>query len=304
VLAPNLEEVYKRSGVPTYTFVKPVEYQKLYVSLRTPGRGLVLEGPSGIGKTTSVSKALEDLEWSDDVMTLTARSREDREFIPSLPDLGSIGTVIIDDFHRLDEGTKQTIADYMKILADEGDESSKLVIVGINKAGDSLINFSRDLRNRLDIIRFEANPKERVLELVQKGENTLEIEITFREDIAEDAQGSFHIAQMLCHEACLAADVIERQPYKRPLDISFEVVRERVIEELAGSFSEIAHKFARGPKLRREGRAPYLHMLYWLAKGNEWSLQLEQAMTQNPMQKGSVGQVVDKGYFREVRRPK
>ena len=46
-----LEDVFKTSGTPTYTFVRPVEYTKLIVALRTKGRGLVVEGPSGIGKT-------------------------------------------------------------------------------------------------------------------------------------------------------------------------------------------------------------------------------------------------------------
>ena len=52
-----LEDVYKTSGTPTHTFVRPVEYTKLIVALRTKGRGLVVEGPSGIGKTTSINKA-------------------------------------------------------------------------------------------------------------------------------------------------------------------------------------------------------------------------------------------------------
>jgi hypothetical protein len=34
---PYLEEVFKRSGIPTYTFVEPKEYQHLQVALRTPG---------------------------------------------------------------------------------------------------------------------------------------------------------------------------------------------------------------------------------------------------------------------------
>lgn len=34
---PKLEEVFKVSGLPTHTFVKPVEYTKLIVALRTPG---------------------------------------------------------------------------------------------------------------------------------------------------------------------------------------------------------------------------------------------------------------------------
>ncbi len=57
---PKLEEVFKLSGIPTFTFVEPVEYKKIIVSLRTPGRGIVIEGPSGIGKTCAVMKALAE----------------------------------------------------------------------------------------------------------------------------------------------------------------------------------------------------------------------------------------------------
>ncbi len=62
---PKLEEVFKKSGIPTYTLVKPTEYSRLLVSLRTPGRGVVVEGPSGIGKTTRVLTALQELGISD-----------------------------------------------------------------------------------------------------------------------------------------------------------------------------------------------------------------------------------------------
>lgn len=294
---PFLEEVFKVSGIPTYTFVKPTEYTKLLVSLRTPGRGLVVEGPSGIGKTTSITKALDDLNITSDILKLTARKKEDRELIEALPEMGSIGTVIIDDFHHLDENVKESIADYMKTLADEEDENSKLVIVGINKVGDSLIKFATDLNNRIDTIRFEANPEEKVRELVEKGEGALNISFNTKEKIISDAQGSFHIAQMLCRETCIKADVIQRCEQHTELTISFEVIKEKVLEDLHRLFFSKARLFATGPKLRREGRAPYLHMLYWLAMSNEWFLQIDQAMIKYPEHKSSVGQVVDKGYL-------
>jgi hypothetical protein len=75
--APKLEEVFKTSGMPTFTFVKPIEYDRLIVGLRTAGRGLVVEGPSGIGKTTSVLKALEELGLMKDTLTLSARKAEE-----------------------------------------------------------------------------------------------------------------------------------------------------------------------------------------------------------------------------------
>jgi hypothetical protein len=142
---PKLEEVFKTSGIPTYTFVKPVEYDRLIVGLRTPGRGLVIEGPSGIGKTTSVFKALEELGLAAQTLSLSARKAEDRAIIAELPTMKAIGTVLVDDFHRLDDSVKHAVADYLKTLADEETEGSKLVVVGINKAGDSLVRFAADL---------------------------------------------------------------------------------------------------------------------------------------------------------------
>ena len=56
-----LEDVFKTSGIPTHTFVRPDEYNTILVSLRTKGRCLVVEGPSGIGKTTCVIKVIEEL---------------------------------------------------------------------------------------------------------------------------------------------------------------------------------------------------------------------------------------------------
>ena len=116
---PKLEEVFKLSGVPTYTFVEPVEYPKLMVALRTPGRGVLIEGPSGIGKTTAVMKALGELGIEATALKLSARKRDDRELISELPNTPKAGLVIIDDFHRLEPKIQEGIADHLKVLADE-----------------------------------------------------------------------------------------------------------------------------------------------------------------------------------------
>jgi hypothetical protein len=50
-----LYEVFKPSGIPTLTFVEPPRFSALKLSLAQPGRGLVVEGPSGIGKTTALN---------------------------------------------------------------------------------------------------------------------------------------------------------------------------------------------------------------------------------------------------------
>lgn len=63
---PRLSEVFITVGNPKYTFVKPQEYTRLLVALETPGKGIIIEGPSGIGKTTAVKNAIKEVKGSDD----------------------------------------------------------------------------------------------------------------------------------------------------------------------------------------------------------------------------------------------
>lgn len=293
----KIEEVFKIGGTPTYTFVHPVEYPALLVALRTAGRGVVIEGPSGIGKTTSVTQALRELGLADEVLSLSARKPADLDLIHGLPTMDDFGTVIIDDFHRLPDGVKQSIADLMKILADEERKNCKVVILGINNAGEALVQFAHDLNNRLEIIKFEANPIEKVQQLISLGEDALNVQINVKDEIAEAANGSFYIAQMLAHQTCLDSGILERKAERLVTGVSFELTRSKVFERLSRTFLLRTQNFARGTRFRREGRAPYLHLLYWLAKCDDWSLSVTRAIRDNQALSGSVTQIVEKGYL-------
>lgn len=295
----QLEDVFKLSGVPDLTFVEPVEFPRLVVALRTKGRGVVIEGPSGIGKTSAVTKALLRIEpqEADRVLRLSARKAVDRELIAELPGISAAGVVVIDDFHRLDAGVRLIIADHLKVLADEERTDTKIIIIGINQAGESLLSFAPDLSGRIEVIKFEVNPDDRVEELIGLGCQALNIEIPIAEEIVRAADGSFNIAQMLCHDACLTADLTETSPDHRVLGVSYELVRERVLDRLAGSFYRRAEVFAKGKKLRREGRAPYLQILRWLALSEEWTIDLDREISKHKTSRGSVSQVVEKGHL-------
>lgn len=295
----KLEEVFKRSGVPTHTFVEPLEYKSLLVSIRTPGRATIIEGPSGIGKTTCVNKIINSLqgEFSNTPLILSGRKNKDLATINNLPSQDNIGLVIIDDFHRLSEDIKNQLADYIKILADEEDENNKIIIIGINKAGQSLLNYAIDLTGRIDTISFEANPIEKIQDLIELGERALNISINIKDEIAQDAEGSFHLAQMLCHEACIEAGILEKSETFKHTTLSMETIRQRVLKELDKTFFERAKLFATGPRLRRAGRTPYLRLLKWLSETKDWTLNVYDCMRENPEHKNSIGQIVDKNYL-------
>jgi hypothetical protein len=297
---PYIQDVFKTSGVPTHTFVHPREFPRLLLNLRTPGRGLVVEGPSGIGKTTAVENALAQLGLSGRVTKFSARLPEDVEYITMLPSLGSVGIVVVDDFHKLPPSARQSLADYMKTLADRSAADVKLIVVGINKAGESLIQFAHDLVNRLDVVPFESNPDERVRELLTKGENTLNIRLNVADEIVAAAKGSFFLAQMLALEACLACKITERQDFLVETDTSFEALRAEIWKRLGTSFRKRCESFCRGSKMKSAGRAPYLHILKWLAEEGEWTLDLRSAMRRHRKMSGSVSQVVTKGYLADL----
>lgn len=299
---PRLEDVFKTNGVPTFTFVEPKEYSNLLLNLRTAGRGVVIEGPSGIGKTTAIDKALHELGALDNVTRLSARRPKDVEYIESIPDLGPVGVVIVDDFHKLNEPARHALADYMKTLADEESKHTKLIIIGINKAGENLISFAHDLVNRTDVIAFENNSDDKVKALIAQGLETLNVRINVMEEIVSAAQGSFYLAQMFYRELCVSAKVLEKVHAGIDLSISFEMVRAEVWDRAGTAFRSRCERFCRGPKLRKEGRAPYLHILRWLAEGSQWTLSLRDAIRMHPGMRGSVGQVVDKGYLKDFIR--
>ncbi len=292
-----LEEVFKLSGVPTHTFVEPAQYDGMRVSLRTPGRCCVIEGPSGIGKTTSVKRILAELDIAKSAIELSGRKPGDLALIRELPRMEDIGFVIIDDFHRLPLVTKGEIADFVKTLADEEQEGTKLVLLGINKAGDQLLTFGHDVALRIDVFKMEANPDNKIEELISKGETALNISFAAKESIVARSIGSFQVAQMLCQALCVREKVSQTETALKTLGASIEVVVDAVIIDLRRVFFGPTVSFARGSKLRPEGRAPYLHILRWLSESPEWSIDLRDALRVRPTHRGSVGQVVSKGYL-------
>jgi hypothetical protein len=212
--------------------------------------------------------------------------------------------VIVDDFHRLPDKTKQRIADFMKLLADQGAEHSKLVLIGINKAGDHLVTFGHDLGLRIDVFKMESNPSGKISELINNGERALNVEIIDRDTVIERSMGSFQITQLLCHDLCVKENVTETVSVKKILRIPIEVVIDSVMIKLRAIFNVATTTFARGSKLRPEGRAPYLFILKWLADGDDWFLDLRDVLKLHPEHRGSVGQVLEKGHLATLLKDK
>ncbi|WP_069802822.1 TIR domain-containing protein [Thermogemmatispora onikobensis] len=247
----RLDGVFKRTGLPTVTFVPPSIFEPLKLALVEPGRGVVIEGPSGIGKTTAVQKAVQQLGEEEiaragrpTITLLSARAPADRERLRTLSQWHR-GVVIIDDFHRLEPGLRQELVDYLKLLADIQPEDRKLVIIGIPGTGQSFISsVSFDTAMRFDRFRMGHASDEEILQLIRQGEQALNVSFECKEDILRLVDGSFILAQFLCYYLCMQNNIIHTQP--SPVAIRHHLAKavQNVMETLERKFDLAIKQFA------------------------------------------------------------
>jgi hypothetical protein len=294
----KLEAVFESSGIPTYTFVQPVEYDELLAALRPRRRPLVVEGPPGTGKTTALVKALDELHLQPDALWLSGKKRSDSFLIADPSAWPAPGPVIIDDFECLGPCVQQLLVEELETLANAGRNRTTLVIVGTTGTGECLKELALNLNDWIDVIKIGPNPDDRVSELVERGERALNIRFNMKAGIVAAASGSFCLAQILCRQACLAAQITQAQPQLVEIAISVQAAIHHFMAGVAESFRKPAAKFAAGPRLRREGRAVYLHFLKWLAEANEWAVSLHREAARHPQHHGSTSQLITKGHLR------
>lgn len=237
----KLEEVFVSAGTPNITFVEPDDFHYIELALLQAGRGIVIEGPSGIGKTTTAIQLLKKTQ--NKYTLLSARLEKDIRQIENIENSHE-GIIVIDDFHRLSEPTQNKVANYLKYLADYGVKNKKLIIIGIPNTGDTLIRLSFDLANRITIFKLGSVKDEKILSLIEKGEKALNIEFVQKTSMVREAFGSLYIAQMLCGYTALKSGVIQTQQDKKVIEEGVFEVIERIIKDLSPKFDDLVRFFA------------------------------------------------------------
>jgi hypothetical protein len=281
VPAHELHDVFKRSGIPTVTFVEPEDFDRLIRSLRQPGRGIVIEGPSGIGKTSALRQALKNLEGDTalrGVPILNARQPDDVDRLRGLSSWHR-GTVAIDDFHRLEPALRDRMGNYVKYLGDAERDDLRIVLVGIPGTGQHLIEDSFDLAGRVDIFTLDKVKDEAILKMIAKGEQALNVSLDNKDDLVRAASGSLHVAQILCYEVCIQAGIFAKQPCRTPILSDVDAAVARALQDMSTKFRDLIVAFeSAGGDDDDIGR----RLLQELARSPDGSLALRQLSATRP----------------------
>lgn len=238
--------------LPKHNLVEPEEIFKLRDHLRTLGLGLIVEGPSGIGKTTAVRHALALLSQELGAgmprsIWIKSRDPGDLQQLKKILVTGlSGGHLIIDDFHRLPAELRAQVADLIKVVADSEAQDAKVTIIGINPVGASLLSSGMDLKGRYEKETLRRQPAHKIRELIERGEQAANIRFEHKERIVEESHGCFFIAQMLCFYTAQKDGITDTWPLAQPKNVSLtaDYAIDRVQQQLDDSFCEPLRDFA------------------------------------------------------------
>ncbi len=276
-----IEEIFAHTGQPGVTYVETEQGRDLRLRLRKMGEGLVVEGPSGVGKTTAVRRALADLDQEGRTEYVLGTEPDDLPRLDELvkTSLPAGGHLVVDDFQRLDTPRQGALALLIKRLSDRNRRDAKVTLIGINPVGATLVQDLPEMQ-RYTVVKMRGQQsREEIEALISSGERAANIEFGFREEFIDAAERSFAIAQRLCYEAALKAGVTETAPSRMVIKVRPAEVQKKIHEDLGYRYRPLLLAFAAcdaSPPPRGAG----LLLLWFLYKATDSSVVVQEVRYQ------------------------
>jgi hypothetical protein len=273
----KLEDVFKTVGLPPYTYVKPAYYGEVRADISQPGKHLLIEGPSGIGKTCVAFKVFEELGWAkdDQFSYVSCRDGDAVDRINAFLDAAAKGEtpnpslIVVDDFHLLSVDKRAEIGSLLKRMSDRAFEHiapPKAILIGIPTTGVSLLSEAYDLGPRLGTYVLSRASDAEIDRLITEGEIALNVLFEDRAVLLGESAGNFWLAQYVCNKVCATQEVFETKDDTKIITFDLLGIRQRLMTELTQRYLPTARTFAKGKRWRPGGNKPYLEVLLALCK--------------------------------------
>ncbi len=141
--------------------------------------------------------------------------------------------IVLENFHYLTDETQRAFSIDLRVFQDSG---IRFIILGIGKEKNRLLQFNRDLLDRICEIPVEPWVSKDFKEVIKLGEHYLNISIAeeIKEKILENSFGNIGIVQELCKYVCLFSGVNKNSVVKK--NILLKEVLEKALEQKAEDY--------------------------------------------------------------------
>lgn len=289
----KLQDVFKTVGLPPYTYVKPSYYGEVKADIIQSGKHLLIEGPSGVGKTCVVFKVFEEIGWKQDkdFQYISCRDSDAENKIGDFftkavkGKATNLPVIVIDDFHLLPAGKRVSVGSSLKRMSDQAFEKAsppKAILIGIPTTGVSLLSEAYDLGPRLGTYVLVRASDPEIDRLISEGELALNVIFEDRSILLSESAGNFWLAQYVCNKVCARQEIEVTQDDTKILTFDLLSIRQRLMTELSQRYMPIAKIFAKGKKWRPGGNKPYLEVLLAICKIPDSSITFDKVLTVVP----------------------
>jgi len=287
-----VEEIFVTEGVPQFTFVEPPNYNDILVDIRRSGKPVIIEGQSGTGKTTCVKKILQQLGTASTIQYLTSRDPVDGFAIHDIIHKKTPGTFVIDDFHRLPVAIQSSLADVAKLAAENPEKKDlpKLILIGINQVGATLIQLVDDIAKRCGIHRIQPGDESLISSLIQTGCEQLRIKIPQANLLIKETKGDYWLTQLLCQSVCTMNGIVDNTHEVKTLDFVIDTLRARVVDKLHSAYNPSVKEFCRGQRFRPTND-PYFKLLRVIGQQDNSIVELNMLADSFPDIRGSINNI-------------
>jgi hypothetical protein len=256
---------------------------------------VIIEGQSGSGKTCTARKILEQIRDRTDYVYLSARSDPDIEKIVRISTENPQGTFVIDDFHRLSPQTQERLANIAKLAAEQGEQTllPKLVLIGINHVGASLIQMVPDIAKRCGVHRILPGTKETIQSMIKSGCELLNLETIDVETIYAESKGDYWLSQQLCQALCTTNNILETTDERRSVVMNIDALRPTVVDKLNAAYYTCVKEFCRGKRFR-PSNDPYYRLLQAISTQDSSIIDLNVLADSNEEARGSINNIKER----------
>lgn len=302
IVRPELQEVFTTVGLPKFTYIEPTIYRRFSQAVRTPGKHIVLEGTSGVGKTCLVFRVLAELGYVPNLGFIYISAREDNSAnrilsllrSPSSPGMPNV--VFIDDVHILQSDIRHELADQLKLMSDGvfiNQAARKCILAGIPTAASGLLANAVDLGPRLATFKLGMATDKQLDTLIHEGEERLAVRFRDHDVIIKESNGSFYLCQFICHKICFSKDILEAQAEAIILHYQIEDVRSELMKELHNRYIPYTLQFCKGGNNKVEKKSGYIALLASLTRIPKSVIHLNEILLDAGPYSPSVSKVLD-----------